>query len=142
MKKYLLIMNSFPYSANTEIEAANYTEAKFKAFRWACDCSGDRLSDVSIYEVKGKLELSEELNPSPHSAMYFAASLDYETGKKRTREKKKQVAEQKRKHEINYLQSLLDTDNCQAIPYAEMLCRAKIISNAELKAIKKKYNAN
>ena len=140
MKTYLLIMDAFPFSANTEIEAENYTEAKLKAFQWACDNSGDRLYDVKIYEVKGTLELDGELNPSPTSAMYFGANLDYNTGKKRTREKKKTVKEQQKRYYLRELQEKIDKEDELVVPYAEMNFRMKFISKEELEAIKKRFN--
>lgn len=140
MKKYLLIMDSFPFSANTEIEAENYTEAKLKAFQWACDNSGDRLCNIKIYETKGTLELEGELNPSPASAMYFGANLDYDTGKKRTKEKKKAVKERQKRYYLKELQEKIDTEDELVIPYAEMNYRMKFISKEELKAIKERFD--
>ena len=63
-------------------------------FLWTGATSGDRLCDVQIFEVKGELNLSGELNPHPGSAMYFLADLDYETGKRRTKAKRKAVKEE------------------------------------------------
>ena len=94
MKRYVLIADGNPFTETKIIEAANYKDARLKAFQWSCVISGDRLYDVQILEVKGELNLSGELNPHPGSAMYFSADLDYETGKRRTKAKRKAVEEE------------------------------------------------
>ena len=137
MKKYMLL--SMGNGLRKIIEAANYGEAKFKAFQWTCDISGDRLSDVQVFEFKGELNLEEELNPHPGSSTYFTASLDYETGKSRTREKKKLVKEQEKAYYLMQLQRKIDAEDQFVVPYAEMTYKMKFISKEELDAIRERF---
>lgn len=137
MKKYMLL--SMGNGLRKIIEAANYGEAKFKAFQWTCDISGDRLSDVQVFEFKGELNLEEELNPHPGSSTYFTASLDYETGKRRTRERKRAIREQQKRLCLKELQKKLDTNDEMVIPYAEMTYKMKFIFKEELDAIRERF---
>lgn len=139
MKRYVLIADGNPFTETKIIEAANYKDARLKAFQWSCVISGDRLYDVKILEVKGELNLSGELNPHPRSAMYFSADLDYETGKRRTRERKRVIREQQKRLCLKELQKKLDTNDEMVVPYAEMTYKMKFISKEELDAIRERF---
>ena len=139
MKEYMAIMNSMWGTQTKRFRAENLRQARLLAFQWACDSSGDRLEDVELVELKGTISLDGELNPARHSAMYYTANLDYETGKRRTAAKRKAVRQEKEHHEADILQRLLDEDDETAVPYSEMLYKDRIISRAELVAIKNKF---
>jgi hypothetical protein len=82
MKEYLVYWWDYHREIYRTIQAENLKEARCKAFQMMCDCAGDRIYSVTVYEKKTVCDCQGEMNPRPNSAFCKLSHRDYMTGRR------------------------------------------------------------
>ena len=82
MKHFLAVWYDYSKMHYVELDAEDLKSARAKAFQLMCDCAGDKLYDLEVYERKTVCSCSDEYNPCPGSAFQEYSGRDYLTGKR------------------------------------------------------------
>lgn len=82
MRHFMAVWYDYLKMHYVEFDETDIKSARETAFKLMCDCSGDRLYDLEVYERKSVCSCANEANPRPNSAFYEYSGRDYLTGKR------------------------------------------------------------